>query len=366
MKVHMTNNFGDTATSAASMNQLGPIDGGALISLPDPVAVAGINGQPKATSGTTNKTNSGASCRTYKFPVRLDPQSDETIEVSGELATRRPLGEDTTIQVLLAGGSNNGAYWDWPLEPEVYSYVRHATIEGFATLNLDRPGYGKSDHPDPTKLDFSVQGYVVQQVIEYLKEGALGHKFKRVVLNGHSMGGAVAWRAASGYSGVDAVIVSGVGHNIADSAMQAVHGALEPIETHPGYGLGTGWAPGYFIRRLTPDLPKSAAEWYTAMLQDTVMIAELKAIVSDSKDYSITRNINVPILFALGQRDLRWCTSTLDCATDPAFLLEPDYYKPDADFSAFIVPNAGHLTNKDPGARFFFERVTTWLRERGF
>lgn len=336
-----------------------------LVSLPLPTAVTALRDKPRVMSDTTDATTSGASCRTYRFPVKLDPLGSETIEVSGVVATRRPLTEDTTIQILLAGGSNNGSYWDWPLEPEKHSYVRHATLAGFATLNLDRPGYGHSDRPDPAKLDFKVQAYVVHQVVEHLKQGSLGFNFKRVVVNGHSMGGMVAWHVAADYPGIDAVVVSGVGHNLSDLAMGAVFKALVPIEDHPRYGRGTGWAPGYFVRRLSPILPSSATDWYTSMLEDTVMIAELNAIGTDSRTYSITQRIDIPTLFALGQHDTRWCSTTGDCATDPAFLDERNYYKPGADFTAFIVPDAGHLINKDAGAQAFFERVTGWLNERG-
>lgn len=337
-----------------------------LVPLPEPVDVPTLAARPRAIGDTSNRTNSGASCRWYRFPVRLHPDSDTWIEVAGELATRSPLREDTTIQILLAGGSNNGAYWDWPLEPEKQSYVRHATLDGFATLNLDRPGYGCSDRPDPTTTDFAVQGFVVHQVIEYLKAGALGHRFNRVIVNGHSMGGMVAWHAASRFRSADAVVVSGVGHNLSEMAMKFVFDAVMPIEDHPGYGRGLGWPPGYFVRRLTPELPKQPSDWYTSMLEDTVMLAELDAIARDSRDASITMAIDVPVLFALGQKDLRWCSATFDCATDPAFLHEASFYKPGADFTSFLIPDTGHLTNKDPGAQHFFERVTSWLRARGF
>lgn len=99
-----------------------------LVILPDPVDVPTLAAKPRPICSTSQHTNSGASCRWYRFPVKLHPDRDEWIEVAGELATRQPLTQDTTIQVLLAGGSNNGSYWDWPLEPEKQSYVRHATL----------------------------------------------------------------------------------------------------------------------------------------------------------------------------------------------------------------------------------------------
>ncbi|MGT2509387.1 alpha/beta hydrolase [Cupriavidus basilensis] len=318
------------------------------------------------TSKTVFDKKSGIFYRTYKFSVKLNPNSEERVELHGELAATEDITADTTVQLLLAGGSNNGIYWDWPMNSEVHSYVRYATKLGFATLNLDRPGYGKSDRPDPQLMDFATQGYMVGQVIDQLKEGALGHKFSKVVLNGHSMGGMVAWHCASKHRGVDAVIVSGVGHNLSAEAMGIVRAAAQPIEDHPAYGRGMGWAPGYFARAMSPNLPESAVDLFTLLLQDTVMIAELNTMERDSKDYSITENIRVPVLFALGQYDKRWCVSASECSLDPVFLNEGKYYFPGVDFTSFIVPQAGHLINKDPGAPIFFQAVSEWLQKRGF
>ena len=333
--------------------------------LTDPVKVAGVTGIPRATSDATNVTNSGAWCRTYRFPVKMSPTSTDCYEVFGDFCTNQPLTDETTVQILLAGGSNNTTYWDWPLDPDNHSYVRHATRSGFAVLNVDRLGYGKSDHPDPTKIDFPVGGYVVHQLVQYLKEGALGHKFKKVVLNGNSLGGMVAWYAASQHQSADAVIVSGVGHNFSELALKAVLSAVQPVEENPRYGRGLGWKPGYLVRTLTPTAPESGHDWYTEYLGDTVTIAELQTLMDASRDYSITRNIKVPVLFAMGHHDVRWCTTTGDCTTDPVFTTESSYYGPLARFESFIVPNSGHLTNKSLGAKVFYEKIDTWLHSHG-
>lgn len=334
--------------------------------IPDPIQVTGVTGLPRATSEATNATNSGAWCRTYRFPVKMSPSSTTYYEVFGDFCTRQPLNADTTVQILLAGGANNTSYWDWPLEPEKYSYVRHATQAGYAVLNVDRLGYGKSDHPDPTEIDFSVGGYVVHQLVQYLKQGALGHKFKKVVLNGHSLGGMVAWYSASQHQSADAVIVGGIGHNFSEVALKAVFNALQPVENNPRFGRGLGWKPGYLVVTLTPNAPESGHDWYTAYLEDTVTIGELQSLMAASRDYSITKNIRVPVLFAMGDQDIRWCTTTGDCNTDPVFTTEANYYGPQAKFESFIVPNTGHLINKSPGAEVFYEKVDSWLQSHGF
>lgn len=321
---------------------------------------------PRAASPSVFKAATGASYRAYRFRVTSPTDPDDTLELFGEMATQTDIRDDSTVVLLLAGGSNNGTYWDWPLEPALHSFVKHATDAGFVTLNLDRPGYGKSDRPDPTTMDFRRQADAIRQVVEHLKSGAIGHKFRRVVINGNSMGGMVAWHAAAHPTPADAVIVSGVGHDLSTKAMGAVSNALQPAEEHPSFGLGSGLAPGYFIKRLSPDLPATGHDFYTTLFQDTVMLAELRSIQTDSQDHSITRNIHVPVLFALGRHDLRWCSTTGDCETDPVFLQEPRYYREETDFTAMLIPDAGHLINKDPGAGFFFEKAIDWMQSRGF
>ncbi|MDQ7747397.1 alpha/beta hydrolase [Hydrogenophaga pseudoflava] len=336
------------------------------LALPEPRALATGECGPRAVSATVRKAGSVASCRAYRFRVASSAAIDGTMELFGEMSTQHEIDEDSTLILLLAGGSNNSSYWDWPLDPERHSFVRHATNAGFVTLNLDRPGYGKSDRPDPTRMDFRAQAEAVRQVMAQLKSGAIGHRFKKVVVNGNSMGGMVAWHSVVDPSPADAVIVSGVGHGLSDLAMDMVLNALQPVEEHPSFGLGCGLLPGYFIRRLSPALPASGHDLYTLLFQDTVMLAELKAIKPDSENVEITKGIRVPVLFALGRHDLRWCTTTGDCSTDPVFLNEPQKYRPETDVTTFLVPEAGHLINKDPGAHFFFEKTIAWLQERGF
>ncbi|WP_342131256.1 alpha/beta hydrolase [Hydrogenophaga sp. OTU3427] len=336
------------------------------ISLPQPPAAAPGALGTREVSASVRKAATGASCKAYRFRVATTATPSGTMELFAEMATQHEIHEDSTLILLMAGGSNNGTYWDWPLDPARHSFVKHATGAGFVTLNLDRPGYGKSDRPDPTLMDFRCQADAIRQVVVQLKSGAIGHKFKRVIVNGHSMGGMVAWHTAVHPTPIDAVIVSGVGHGLSDMAMDAVRHALQPVEEHPSFGLGSGLEPGYFIKRLSPDVPTSAHDLYTTLFQDTVMLAELQAIKPDSENLAITRGIRVPVLFALGRRDLRWCTTTGDCATDPVYVDEPENYTEGTDVSAFIVPEAGHLINKDPGAPFFFEKVIAWMQLRGF
>ncbi|MFC3450377.1 alpha/beta hydrolase [Amycolatopsis speibonae] len=133
------------------------------------------------------------------------------------------------------------AYWDWPFQPRRYSYVDSATRPGYATLNLDRLGYGRSSRPDPETLDFAAGGEAVHQVVAQLRP-----RFRTIVLNGHSMGGLVAERAAE-RGGVDAVIISGIPRDRPGGQAKAAS-PFYPAELDPKFA-GKPWAAGYFTTR---------------------------------------------------------------------------------------------------------------------
>ncbi len=130
----------------------------------------GAGVQPTTVGGTSP---SGASCQNYYLTVTESPAAAQTYQVWAQLCRRGPL-TGKTVQVLVPGGDYTHVYWDWPTQPGTYSYVNWATQAGYATLNLDKLGYGLSDHPDPSGLTFQVGAYVVHQVVQYLRNGSLG------------------------------------------------------------------------------------------------------------------------------------------------------------------------------------------------
>src|SRR5712692_3444640 len=52
-------------------------------------------------------------------------------------------GQATVVQVLISGLTLGSTYWDFPYQPNRYSYVRALTAGGIATLNYDRVGIGR-------------------------------------------------------------------------------------------------------------------------------------------------------------------------------------------------------------------------------
>src|SRR5262249_32958548 len=153
---------------------------------------------PRAIAPTTRKQ--------LTYHVSLTPGAQTKYRVVGWLCARQPVS-GRTIQVLLPGATVNHAYWDFPLRPQQYSYVRALTDAGYATLNLDMPGSGVSDYPPGLQVTNAANAYVLHQIIQTLHGGQGPYaSFGKVILAGWSYGSAVAVLEAGQYADVDGVI----------------------------------------------------------------------------------------------------------------------------------------------------------------
>lgn len=341
----------------------------------DEVGPAPAVGTPAAIGSAPAQSPSGADCRGYLVPVTRTADDTARHSVYAELCLRGELAADTPVQVLLHGGTYDHSYWDWSYQPQTYSYVEHATKAGFATLNIDRLGYGQSDRPDPHSVDFQVGGYVVHQLVQRLRGGGFGHRFHTVVLNGHSMGGIVAERAAA-LGDVDAVIVSGIapspggGPDEADDNGPPSGGdptyPFYPAEEDPKFA-GEDWPTGYLTTRpgtreqifLFEGTYDRAVVPVEESLKDTLTFAELQSVRPgpDTPEGSGTAAspipADVPVAHVLGRYDVIACSSG-DCLTDPA-----------AEGADQIVAISGHSINISRGAPQFYEWTIEWLAGQG-
>lgn len=335
---------------------------------------------PRATKHAQQLT-----CTAYRLPVQHQGAEHH---LYAELCHRGSLRSSTPVQVLLHGGGYDHRYWDWPYRPQTYSYVEYATKHGFATVNLDRLGYGASDHPDGATLDFDAGGDAVHQVVEHLRNGTLGPRFDTIVLNGHSMGGIVAERAAE-RGGVDAVIVSGIplhtddedegaggpddegGDDESGDDESGDEGLFPfaPAADDPRFA-GQPWAEGYFTtvpgsRTQAfhyPGTYESAIARGEESAKDTLARGELCALrpcsgppaAAGNRRQPSGKQAEVPVLHVLGRHDMMFCRTTTDCATDPG-----------AGQTKHLIPDAGHSINLSRGAQQFYRLTIAWLARHG-
>ena len=308
-------------------------------------------------------------CRESSLPVTLAPGATATYQVHGWLCARPPLA-GRIVQVLISGATYGHVYWDFPYQPERYSYVQALTAAGYATLNLDRIGIGQSDHPSPDQVTIDSNAFVIHQVVQALRAPRLaGVAFPKVVLVGHSLGSAIAIVEAATYHDVDGVILSGFGHGFGPGA-QALPAALYPALYDPrfstlpqasssgSYYLTTvPGTRGLFYNQADADPGVIAVDEQT---KETVTVEETNGFlgVVGFPDFrpleSISQGINVPVLSVIGGED------SLFCVTQACLQAEPSYYTSAPVFEQVVLPNAGHDLNLHLNALDWFSIAQNW------
>lgn len=337
-------------------------------------AVPGLPGTPVSADVPGTASASGAQCRDYFFPVTESPESPAVLKEFGQLCTSDPalLGKQP-VQILIHGGTYDHTYYDWPYQPDRYNYVRYMTQRGFTTLNLDRIGYGHSDHPPAASMYFDVAANTTHQIVQYLRQGALGKQFDTVTVNGYSMGGLTAQVEAGKFHDVDALMVHAVGHGLLTprSTLRlgtfAYPALLDPKFADKPWALDPAYLTSIPGKRDLFHGPQGTYDPEQLQVEDatkdTMSATELADITLRTYTDQ-TKNIDAPILWSPGQYDKIWCGTTDDCNTDPMAANEASYYRPGV-FTKYLVQNTGHATLLGYGGVDYLREIVSWLGERG-
>ena len=310
----------------------------------------------------------GLRCEELSFDVNLSPSDATVYEVFGVLCSRGSI-HDKTIQIALHGATYSHQYWDWPYQPETYSYVRRATAAGYAVLNLDRIGIGQSDHPPADAVTIESNAYVVHQLVQELRGGNLIVpsfgliRAERVALVGHSLGSVISIQEAATYGDVDGVVLTGVSHNVTAALGDITFypASLDPL--FAGRNIPDGYlttVPSsrpvfYYVPSLDPvDL---AIDEQT---KETDTIGELNKAVPA---LGLSGGIHVPVLVVVGDFDLAFCTAP-SCTASGSLATEPSFYPADTCAEAVAIANAGHDLNLQFQAPQAYDTVLSWMDRR--
>lgn len=306
-----------------------------------------------------------ASCQSLFVPVSFGLLP---VTLHGTLCV--PSAGAATVQVLLHGGSYNGYYWDFPYQPEKYSYVRAANARGYATFNVDRVGYGQSTRPLSLLLTAGGHAGTIHQVIGKLRAGQIGGvAFGKVLLAGHSLGAGIALLEAASYHDVDGVLLTGMTHHLsASSLIQIVSTNTYPAALDPKFGLGY---EGYLTsipgtRAGTFYSPVDATPAMVALdeqLKDVESGTEITDVITEGFTLPVSLGINKPVMLAVGSRDWLFCTGLLasDCASAGQLLAtEAPYFAPAAGLHTYVLPDSGHALNLSTHTQDYQQAVLDW------
>lgn len=314
----------------------------------------------------------GAHCQRERLPVRLSAAASVTYRIAGWLCADGP-PQGRTVEVLIPGLTYGASYWNFPVDPARYSYVRAATAAGYATLAIDRLGTGASDYPPAAEVTATSEAFALHDLVGQLHAGKVGHvSFGKVVLVGHSYGSDIALREAAAYADVSGVISTGwltagnlPGHlrvrmsydSSAAEDAKLRHAGLPAgyVTTKPGTRgadfYNTGYASAVVIKE-------------DESLKQPVSTGELKTVVLPVPR-AATLAIHVPVMLADGQTDALDCSAGqpgLSCATAGAVLArEQANYAPQACLQAYVLADAGHSINLHPDAAGWFAAASNWV-----
>jgi pimeloyl-ACP methyl ester carboxylesterase len=304
------------------------------------------------------------SCQDLFVPVSLlgTPQT-----MYGKLCA--PAGA-TTVEVLIPGGSYNSSYWDIGYQPEIRSFRLAMNNAGIATLALDRLGTGRSSKPLSLLVTASAQASAAHQVIQALRAGALGPRFDKVIVGGHSIGSAMAMIEAGTYHDVDGVLVSGMTHQmkwttVGPTLLQMLPAALDPqlggrsldlgyLTTDSGARYNDFHTPGPYIAGAIAYDESTKDVFAATEAVDTTLLTTVVLPVS--------AQINVPIMIAMGD-DPNFCGFPLgsDCTSaDTLRQSEAPFYSAAPSLRTYVLHGYGHAINYAPNAPDYFQAVAAW------
>jgi len=308
-------------------------------------------------------------CSEQTLSVTLSLNATEHYNVVGTLCSQGPAA-GKTVQLLLHGATYDRSYWDFPYQREHYSYVLSATKRGYATFNLDRIGNGASDHPNSGLVDMVTNGFVIHQVVQALRNGAIQPGFAKVIVVGHSMGSLSTLQYASAFPGeANGIILTGFSHDIDWTwANGTFLPSFYPAAMDPKF---SGQFPGdyyYFTslpgtRGVNMYYQPNADPAVIALdesLKQTVTYAELMtggAIIYTPISLSITG----PVQIVIGQYDLLFCGPLINCADkDNVQAFEESQFSSAACVDTEVINDAGHVLNLHNNANATYIKMLAW------
>ncbi|MGW0520729.1 alpha/beta hydrolase [Crossiella sp. NPDC003009] len=310
-----------------------------------------------------------ATCVQHDVPV-------STLTVTGTMHGTLCLPDGpapSTVLVLVPGATYNSVYWDFPYQPETYSFARAMTAAGHATFAVDRLGTGQSTRPPSAQLTALIQAAAVHDVVQALRAGQVGGTaFGKVVLGGHSLGSAISIVEAATYHDVDAVLVTGASHvvNAVNTAtLLSTH--LHSVALDPGFAQHD---PGYLTTRPghrdaafhAPDPTDPQVLALDEATRDVVSSTEAPDGLGLGFLSPYSALVTVPVLVAIGERDKYFCGLLIPRCTTPALKLrESAYYPLVPSLDTYVLPTAGHSVNLNPDAPLLHAAVLGWVGSVG-
>jgi pimeloyl-ACP methyl ester carboxylesterase len=314
-------------------------------------------------------------CSDQTVPVTLSPTDATVYHVLGQLCVVEDLNRGAqTVELLVSGMTYDHTYFDVaPLGSNSYAFNTHS--RGYSTFAIDRLGNGLSDHPPAEKLTVQSHAYVIGQIVQKLRAGAIdSHPFANVVGVGHSFGTAIleylAGTATDASTVPNYLILGSFLNTSYAPGTTALANAIYPASSDPKFA-----SSGYGADYITTLPGTRGSIFYNTASADPALIAadetnkqtgtvSERASIPAARDRNVLAAIKVPALITVGQYDNLYCNETagLSCATSAAIMTrESQNYSARACLSAYVVADAGHTVAGHLRAQDSYTATDNWL-----
>ncbi|MDB4957932.1 MAG: hypothetical protein JWO36_5501 [Myxococcales bacterium] len=249
------------------------------------------------------------------------------------------------LLIMVHGASDNHTVFDFA---PGYRAARELADHGFGVLTVDRVGYGASSHPNGDTLSFATQARELHDVVQLVRNGALGYAPDEIVLLGPSVGADIVMVEAGTYHDVDGVVVCFNTNQLQPALFQVDVGAW--FAQGPYFDFGVDFRTSFFYTK------PYAVDWVINLDNATrslVPRGEINSALSgESAPYRSL--IDVPVLL-------------MQAAEDHLFVPQDDsaLFSASPDVTFLLLQRAGHkgfshATSKEHAVH----TVQSWLDDR--
>ena len=312
-------------------------------------------GSPVLTSGSRLTTGSFSISGTYCIPENVESKN--------------------TLEILLHGITYNKTVWSGLGFGDTYNWHKHANNRGYATLAIDRLGYGFSSRPDPLHVvQPSMHIEIIHQLTKVARTGSpsplgaiFGRRFDKVVLVGHSYGSYLGSAVANRYQAeVDALVLTAYSSTIdfdkLITAKWASAGDIDPVRfggLRKGYiaqANGSERAAAFYSGGFDPAIP--AADFAYADTFTDGEFGALGVLLEPAVNYT------GPVLVVTAAEDGLTCQRPLSRCYEILEKTWKDNFPNVVDYSFLAPEDTGHDWMLHYSAPETFVRVHDWLEGR--
>jgi pimeloyl-ACP methyl ester carboxylesterase len=322
-----------------------------------------------ATAASAGHVEDRDGCHRLTLAVTISDGGARDQSVAATYCTPRRWDGPRQVDVLTAGSTYTRSYWDWPQDPERYSYVDRTLRQGHrAVLFYDRLGAGQSSHPASTAISIAADAFVLHQLVDLVKSWG----YRQVNAIGHSYGSGITLREAATYHDVTRVVLTGYLNVVSNPAVVAASYPANQDPAFAGQGLDDGYRttrPGareaaFYAGRYSPRVA-AFDEAHKDLVSGTGFggYAVDKAAPAGA---SPTNQITAPVLLIDGQRDAVFCfdPTVVNCADVPGLRAhEAPYFTSARSMTLVVVPDTGHDLALHRTAQESFGAINRWIRD---